>query len=78
MPLLQHLVRHLVARAAWCAALCCAADVMCPAGLLLLQLWDRDGKHIKTMASLPLAEDIPIAFNSCRTGGEEFRQAGRS
>lgn len=41
------------------AVLCCA----------LLQLWDREGKHIRTMASLSLAEDIPIAFNSCRTGG---------
>jgi hypothetical protein len=34
----------------------------------VLQLWDREGKPIKTLASLPLAEDIPIAFNSCRTG----------
>lgn len=33
-----------------------------------LQLWDRNGKLIKSMASLPLAEDIPIAFNSCKTG----------
>jgi hypothetical protein len=47
-----------------CPALPCPA-LPCPA---LLQLWDREGKHIRTMASLPLAEDIPIAFNSCRTG----------
>lgn len=38
-----------------------------------LELWDRDGKHIRTMASLPLAEDIPIAFNSCRTGEEQHQ-----
>jgi len=43
--------------------LCCAVLF-----LKLLQLWDRNGKLIKSMASLPLAEDIPIAFNSCKTG----------
>lgn len=41
---------------------------------LLLQLSDatlstcREGKFIREMAALPLAEDIPIAFNSCRKG----------
>lgn len=41
-----------------------------PAGRfpVTLQLWDRKGTPIRTIASLPLAEDIPIAFNSCRTG----------
>ncbi|GAB4818840.1 hypothetical protein N2152v2_005886 [Parachlorella kessleri] len=33
-----------------------------------VELWDRDGKLIREMAALPLAEDIPIAFNSCRKG----------
>ncbi len=28
----------------------------------------REGKFIREMAALPLAEDIPIAFNSCRQG----------
>ena len=28
----------------------------------------RSGKFIHELASLPLAEDIPIAFNSCRKG----------
>jgi len=28
----------------------------------------RTGKVIHELASLPLAEDIPIAFNSCRQG----------
>lgn len=33
-----------------------------------IQLWDKTGKVIHELASLPLAEDIPIAFNSCRQG----------
>ncbi|KAG2450262.1 hypothetical protein HYH02_004773 [Chlamydomonas schloesseri] len=32
------------------------------------QLWTRDGALVRELAALPLAEDIPIAFNSCRTG----------
>ena len=28
----------------------------------------REGKLVKELAALPLAEDIPIAFNSCRKG----------
>eukprot|EP00798_Chlamydomonas_sp_ICE-L_P008109 gene8109-1355_t len=32
------------------------------------QLWTNDGILVKEMAFLPLAEDIPIAFNSCRKG----------
>eukprot|EP00775_Hariotina_reticulata_P003220 gene3220-3497_t len=33
-----------------------------------LQVWDRQGNLVCQLATLPLAEDIPIAFNSCRTG----------
>ncbi|GLC33333.1 hypothetical protein PLESTB_000344900 [Pleodorina starrii] len=32
------------------------------------QLWRRDGSLVRELAALPLAEDIPIAFNSCRPG----------
>ncbi|PNW80332.1 hypothetical protein CHLRE_07g313122v5 [Chlamydomonas reinhardtii] len=32
------------------------------------QLWTRDGSLVRELAALPLAEDIPIAFNSCRAG----------
>ncbi|KAG2482623.1 hypothetical protein HYH03_018465 [Edaphochlamys debaryana] len=32
------------------------------------QLWRRDGSLVREIAALPLAEDIPIAFNSCRAG----------
>jgi hypothetical protein len=37
--------------------------------------WRRSGRVIREMAYLPLAEDIPIAFNSCRRGprGIEWR-----
>ena len=28
----------------------------------------RDGQLVREVAHLPLAEDIPIAFNSCRKG----------
>ncbi|XP_076958929.1 putative glutamyl endopeptidase, chloroplastic [Bidens hawaiensis] len=31
-------------------------------------LWSADGKFLKTLCNLPLAEDIPIAFNSVRKG----------
>ncbi|KAK9828809.1 hypothetical protein WJX72_002171 [[Myrmecia] bisecta] len=33
-----------------------------------VELWDRQGKPVKELAYLPLAEDIPIAFNSVRQG----------
>ncbi len=35
----------------------------------------RSGRVIRDLANLPLAEDIPIAFNSCRQGprGIEWR-----
>eukprot|EP00879_Flechtneria_rotunda_P026301 GHRR01028036.1.p1 GENE.GHRR01028036.1~~GHRR01028036.1.p1 ORF type:complete len:835 (+),score=219.07 GHRR01028036.1:164-2668(+) len=41
-----------------------------PAGRfpVTVQVWDRRGSLVHHIASLPLAEDIPIAFNSCRTG----------
>jgi len=32
------------------------------------QLWDASGNMLRELAYLPLAEDIPIAFNSCRKG----------
>ncbi|GFR47310.1 hypothetical protein Agub_g8997, partial [Astrephomene gubernaculifera] len=32
------------------------------------QLWRRDGSLVRELAALPLAEHIPIAFNSCRAG----------
>jgi hypothetical protein len=40
-----------------------------------VQLWDRDGKLVREIAALPLAEDIPVAFDSCRKGprGIEWR-----
>jgi hypothetical protein len=41
------------------------------------QLWDRAGNGIRTLADLPLAEDIPIAFNSCRTGGRGWPRGAR-
>lgn len=33
-----------------------------------VELWDRDGAVLRQLADLPLAEDIPVAFNSCRKG----------
>ncbi len=33
-----------------------------------IDVWDMDGKPIHTIADLPLAEDIPVAFASARTG----------
>lgn len=34
----------------------------------VVELWDREGNVVRTMCDLPLAENIPIAFNSCRKG----------
>jgi len=34
----------------------------------MVELWDRDGATLKRLASLPLAEDVPVLFNSCRKG----------
>ncbi|KAJ7522459.1 hypothetical protein O6H91_18G011700 [Diphasiastrum complanatum] len=33
-----------------------------------VHLWKRTGEFYKELCSLPLAENIPIAFNSCRKG----------
>lgn len=33
-----------------------------------VELWTRNGEFIREICSLPLAEDIPIAFNSVRKG----------
>jgi dipeptidyl aminopeptidase/acylaminoacyl peptidase len=33
-----------------------------------VELWDTEGTLVRQIADLPLAEDIPIAFNSCRKG----------
>jgi hypothetical protein len=33
-----------------------------------IQLWERSGTLVREMAALPMAEDIPIAFNSTRKG----------
>ncbi|TKY61708.1 glutamyl endopeptidase [Spatholobus suberectus] len=33
-----------------------------------VELWNADGKLIRELCDLPLAEDIPIAFNSVRKG----------
>lgn len=40
-----------------------------------VQLWRRDGSLVRELAALPLAEEIPIAFDSCRMGprGLEWR-----
>lgn len=40
-----------------------------------VQLWTRDGEFVREIAALPLAEDIPVAFDSCRKGprGIEWR-----
>ena len=36
---------------------------------LMVYQWNcRDGKFVREIAYLPLAEDIPVAFNSCRKG----------
>jgi len=33
-----------------------------------VELWNSDGKFIRELCDLPLAENIPIAFNSVRKG----------
>lgn len=40
-----------------------------------VQLWTREGELVREIAALPLAEDIPVAFDSCRQGprGIEWR-----
>lgn len=34
----------------------------------VVELWDKDGNFIKRLADLPLAANIPLAFDSCREG----------
>ena len=34
----------------------------------IIQLWDKNGKFVREIANLPLALDIPLAFDSCREG----------
>ncbi len=57
--------------------ICCVATPEAPEypgarqgmrGPLLNDLFHRTGAFVKDLAYLPLAEDIPIAFNSCRKG----------
>ncbi|KAL6776823.1 hypothetical protein ACKKBF_B31065 [Auxenochlorella protothecoides x Auxenochlorella symbiontica] len=33
-----------------------------------IELWSADGTPLRVIADLPLAEDIPVAFDSCRQG----------
>jgi dipeptidyl aminopeptidase/acylaminoacyl peptidase len=35
---------------------------------LAVEVWDTDGKTVKTVAELPLADDVPVPFGSVRTG----------
>ena len=37
-----------------------------------IEVWDENGKLVKQMADIPLAENIPIARNSVRTGPRSF------
>ena len=34
----------------------------------VVELWDKDGNFVKRIADLPLATNIPLAFDSCREG----------
>ena len=38
-----------------------------------VELWSREGKMLREICALPVAEDIPIAFNSCRQGPREVQ-----
>jgi len=37
-----------------------------------IELWNRDGKRIKTLAEIPVADDIPQGFDAVRTGPRSF------
>ncbi|MEA2104807.1 MAG: prolyl oligopeptidase family serine peptidase [Candidatus Cloacimonadota bacterium] len=37
-----------------------------------VEIWTDRGKRVKTIAELPLAEDIPISHGSCRKGRRNF------
>ena len=56
----------------WCCALSDSAEFQSNHCKLKTRLWApvwcRNGTFIHELANLPLAEDIPIAFNSCRKG----------
>ena len=34
----------------------------------VIELWSVDGRPLRTICDLPLAESIPIAFDACRSG----------
>jgi dipeptidyl aminopeptidase/acylaminoacyl peptidase len=36
-----------------------------------IEVWDRDGKVVRTLADVPLQEGVPITFNSVPTGPRE-------
>ncbi|QDZ20915.1 alpha/beta-hydrolase [Chloropicon primus] len=38
-----------------------------------VELWSREGEMLREIAYLPLAEDIPISFNSCRRGPRDIQ-----
>lgn len=38
-----------------------------------IEIWTSDGKFVREICDLPLAEDIPIAFNSVRKGMRSIR-----
>jgi len=37
-----------------------------------IELWNRDGKRIKTVAEVSIADDIPQGFDAVRTGPRDF------
>jgi len=37
-----------------------------------VEIWNNDGAHVKTLADLPLADDIPTGFGSVRKGPRNF------
>ena len=38
-----------------------------------LEIWDGSGQVVKTVAEIPLAEEVPIGFGAVRTGPRSFR-----
>ncbi|HYC91808.1 MAG TPA: prolyl oligopeptidase family serine peptidase [Thermoanaerobaculia bacterium] len=41
-----------------------------------VEIWSRDGKMLKQIADLPLAEEVPIDFSATRTGPRDFGWRG--
>ena len=41
-----------------------------------VEIWSRDGKMLKQIADLPLAEEVPIDFSAVRTGPRDFGWRG--